>query len=106
MGKGSKGDTKSGAAEAAGLPSEQQIRTWVRETLAFYSGYPVAQIDDDQKLVDPPLEIDPKSLVDVAGTLRHGVKNYNPGATILVSDLEDQSVGDITALVVKRIQGA
>lgn len=105
MGKGSKGGETSGAAEVADVPSEQQIRTWVRATLAFYSGYPAAQIDDDQTLVDPPLEIDAKSLVDVAGTLRHGVKNYNPRQTVLLADIEDQSVGDITAMIVKRIQG-
>ncbi len=101
MGKGS----KSGAGGAADVPSEQQIRTWVLATIAFYSGYPAAQINDGQTLVDPPLEIDPKSLVDVAGTLRHGVKNYNPDETILLSDIEDLSVGDITAMVIKRIQG-
>lgn len=87
------------------LPSAEDIKTWVRETIQFYSGFPASDMEDDQKLLETPIEIDPASLVDLAGTLRHGVKNYNPNETVLVSDLDDETVGGITDTVTTRIRG-
>lgn len=93
------------AATAVELPSAQKIRTWVRQTMAFYSGYPEGKIEDAHTLLEPPLEIDAASLVDLAGTLRHGVKNYNANETVLVADVDDETVGGITATVTTRIRG-
>ena len=96
---------KKKGKKSVDLPSEEIIRSWVRETIQFYSGYPAEDMEDDQELLKRPIEIDPASLVDLAGTLRHGVKYYNPNETVLVSDVDDETVGGITATVTTRIRG-
>lgn len=95
---------KRAGRSPAELPSNEQIKAWVHGCIVFYTGFE-DPIEDDFKILEDPLNMDPANLVDLAGTLRHGVKNYNPAATVLAEDLDDETVGSIVALVTSRIGG-
>jgi hypothetical protein len=78
----------------------------VLQCLEYYTGCKADTIEDDYKVTEDPLSMDRANLVDLAGTLRHGIKNYNSGASLSVDDIDDVSVGDIVQTVSDRIRGS
>jgi hypothetical protein len=91
---------KSAALEP---PTPEAVKDWTLQCIGFYANFSWEKIKPDWDLEGAELGLEWPNLVDLAGTLRHGVQNFHPDRTLLAEELEGASVAATIDVVTQRI---